>query len=91
MIRTIVVVLLVVAIWAGFMVLMFTHPGERSTELAEYFIENYQEDTGAGNAVAAIYLNYRVYDTLFEALLLLVAIVGIMHFFRGRRQEKQNE
>lgn len=85
MIRTVAVVLLVVITWVGFMALMITHPGERHTELAEYFIEHYHEDTGAGNAVAAIYLNYRVYDTLFEALLLLVAIIGIMHFFRGRR------
>lgn len=85
MIRTIASVLLIVLVWAGFMTLMFAHPGERDTQLAEYYIEHYREDTGAGNAVAAIYLNYRVYDTLFEALLLLVAILGIMHFFRGRR------
>ena len=44
---------------------------------------------GADNAVAAIYLNYRLYDTLFEALLLLIAIVGIIHFFRiGIRNDK---
>ncbi len=39
-------------------------------------------DTGATNAVAAIYLNYRVFDTIFEALLLLVSIIGIIHFSR---------
>lgn len=88
MIRTIAVVVLVVCTWAGFMVLMVEHPGERNLELSEYFIHNYEADTGAGNAVAAIYLNYRVYDTLFEALLLLIAIIGIMHFFKGRHHAK---
>jgi multisubunit Na+/H+ antiporter MnhB subunit len=88
MIRTIAVVLLIVLTWGGFAALMIAHPGERNTELARYYVEHYQEDTGAGNAVAAIYLNYRVYDTLFEALLLLVAIVGIMHFFEGRRRHE---
>ncbi len=88
MIRTVLVSLLILLTWAGLMVLVVSHPGGDDTELAEYYIENYEEDTGAGNAVAAIYLNYRVYDTLFEALLLLVAIVGIMHFFRvGVRRE----
>lgn len=53
-----------------------------SQSIAEYIVENFEADTGARNAVAAIYLNYRVYDTLFEALLLLIAVVGIMHFFK---------
>ena len=51
-------------------------------EPSRYILDNFVEDTGAQNAVAAIYLSYRVYDTVFEALLLLIAIVGIMHFFR---------
>lgn len=64
-------------------------PGVDEPELREYFVENFEAETGAENAVAAIYLNYRVYDTLFEALLLLIAIVGIIHFFRiGLRKDK---
>ena len=46
----------------------------------EYMIENYQEDTSAKNAVAAILLNYRMYDTMFEALILLTAIIGMKQF-----------
>lgn len=82
MIRTIAVTLLTGLTWLGTMYFAITYPGSGNTELAEYYIMRYATDTGAGNAVAAIYLNYRVYDTLFEALLLLIAIVGIMHFFR---------
>lgn len=51
-------------------------------EPAQYVLDNFTADTGAENAVAAIYLNYRIFDTLFEALLLLIAIIAIMHFFR---------
>ncbi len=65
--------------------------GVEEPQLREYFVENFQEDTGAENAVAAIYLNYRVYDTLFEALLLLIAIVGIIHFFRVGLRKDKNE
>lgn len=38
--------------------------------------------TGAQNLVAAVYLDYRLFDTLLEALLLLVAVIGISQFSR---------
>ncbi|MFP4330401.1 MAG: hypothetical protein ACOC45_08185 [Alkalispirochaetaceae bacterium] len=68
-------------------------PGESQGDVdpTAYILENFLEQTGAENAVAAIYLNYRVYDTLFEALLLLIAIVGIMHFFRIGSARDRNE
>lgn len=58
--------------------------GEREilpNEVSRYYIEHFTADTGAGNAVAAIYLNYRMYDTIFEALILVTSVVGMMHFF----------
>lgn len=64
---------------------------EEAQNPSAYILENFIEQTGAQNAVAAIYLNYRVYDTLFEALLLLIAIVGIMHFFRIGSPRDKNE
>lgn len=51
-------------------------------DLFHYYIENFREDTGAGNAVTAIYLNYRLFDTFFETLLLLVSVIGIIYFSR---------
>jgi len=36
-------------------------------------------DVGGENAVTAIYLGYRVYDTLFEALMLLISVIAITH------------
>ena len=95
MIRSILVSLLVATAFAGVIYLGNVHSDTASTgEITRYFIENYEADTGARNAVAAIYLNYRVYDTLFEALLLLIAIVGIVHFFKigaVQQREKRDE
>ena len=102
MIRTIIVTTFVALVFAGVILLANIYPNATfeagsgfeeaangTTAIAEYVLENFQEQTGAENAVAAIYLNYRVYDTLFEALLLLIAIVGIIHFFRiGIRNDK---
>ena len=53
-----------------------------SQQLSHYYITNFQQDTGALNAVTAIYLNYRLFDTFFETLLLLVSVIGIIYFSR---------
>jgi multicomponent Na+:H+ antiporter subunit B len=89
MIRTVLVTAFVGLVFVGVIILANLYPSagiDPSTtgmvDVPQYFLDNFQEHTGAENAVAAIYLNYRVYDTLFEALLLLIAIVGIIHFFR---------
>jgi multisubunit Na+/H+ antiporter MnhB subunit len=46
----------------------------------DYVVQNFEEDTHAKNAVASILLNYRMYDTMFEALILLAAIIGMNQF-----------
>ncbi len=51
-------------------------------ELQALVLQNYFTDTGALNSVASIYLNYRVFDTIFEALMLLVSVMGVIHFSR---------
>jgi multicomponent Na+:H+ antiporter subunit B len=51
-------------------------------EILIYYKNHYFADTSAQNAVTAIYLNYRVFDTLFEALMLLISVIGIIHFSR---------
>jgi len=39
----------------------------------------FSSDVGGENAVTAIYLGYRLYDTLFEALMLMVSVAAIIH------------
>ncbi len=57
-----------------------THSEELDPFLYDYMTERFEEDTAAHNAVAAILLNYRMYDTMFEALILLTAIIGMNQF-----------
>lgn len=44
-----------------------------------YLIEHSITETGSENMVTGIYLNYRVYDTLFEALLLIISVIGVIY------------
>ena len=55
-----------------------------------HVMENHTGETGALNAVTAIYLNYRWWDTLFEALVLLVSVLAVINFsWSGDRGPKQ--
>lgn len=44
---------------------------------SDYFIENAFEETSSKNIVTAIYLDYRLFDSFFEASILLIAVTGI--------------
>lgn len=48
--------------------------------LYQRVLSGFEAETGAHNAVAAVLLNYRMYDTMFEALILLTAIIGMQQF-----------
>ncbi|MDR2570030.1 MAG: DUF4040 domain-containing protein [Oscillospiraceae bacterium] len=50
-----------------------------NTYLKGQYLTRYQSDIGGENPVTAIYLGYRVYDTLFEALMLLISVLGVAH------------
>lgn len=43
-----------------------------------YYQQHYARDTGAGNIVAAIYLNYRIFDSMLETLMLLVSATAVV-------------
>lgn len=47
--------------------------------MADYYIENSYVLTGASNVVTSVYLYFRYYDTLFEALMLLFSIIGVIY------------
>jgi len=50
-----------------------------NTYLKYQYISRFAHDVGGENSVTAIYLVYRVYDTLFEALMLLVSVMAVIH------------
>jgi len=47
--------------------------------MAEHYIKYAVGETGSPNVVTAIYLNYRYYDTLFEALVLLFSVIAVIY------------
>ncbi len=59
-------------------------PGVGSTdnpsynETTEYYLENAVKDTNAPNAVAAIIIDYRGFDTLGETVVLFTAITSVL-------------
>ena len=57
----------------------FLPGGDANTYLKDQFISYFVEDVGGTNSVGAIYLGYRVYDTLFEALMLVISVVAVIH------------
>ncbi len=57
----------------------------------DYIVRNFEEDTHAKNAVASILLNYRMYDTMFEALILLAAIIGMNQFLPRESDMRRHE
>lgn len=44
------------------------------------------EESGVPNAVAAIYLRNRLYDTLFEVVVFSVAVLGVAFFLDGKER-----
>jgi len=89
MLRRIVVMVVCVIIAAGMIALFYTtgDSGLDATSAKLNILDNHFEYTGADNAVSAIYLNLRLWDTLFEALVLLVSAVAVISFSRSDDNE----
>lgn len=62
------------------MMVLLTHtPEQVAYSISNHYIKNAYIETGATNIVTSIYLVYRYYDTLFEALMLLFSIIGVVY------------
>lgn len=67
----------------------FTNYGEKLGQpLMEFFTTDFYAETGAKNAVAGIYLNYRMFDTLFEALMLMVSVMEVINVSWANKHEE---
>jgi len=76
-----------VLLFLGYIIIsstMLTYSITLTSEISEYFLENVLL-TGAINAVSAILLDFRVYDTLGEILIIFVTISGVI-MLTGRRK-----
>lgn len=54
----------------------------------DFFLNNGLNDTGSTNLVTGIYLDYRLFDSIFEAGILLVAVSGVMWISQHDIEEK---
>lgn len=71
-----------------------TFPEFGIAPLATLVMESTFSRGGGLNPVGSIYLNYRVFDTIFEALMLLISGVGVIHLIRyqgGTSHEQTKE
>ncbi len=71
-------------LFAMFFTLLLTNQTTYS-ETRELFwavMNNYSTQTQAENAVTSIYLNFRVFDTIFETLMLLISVIAAIHLSR---------
>ncbi len=80
--ETLLISMLLFCLWA-----ISTSVSESSVSInslsKDFFIRNGYANTGAKNIVAAIYLDYRLLDSVFESSLLLVTIAGVLHIAKS--------
>ena len=58
-------------------------PANAGTPIRDYLLQHGAADTGAINLVTAVYLGYRLYDTLGEAIVLLLAVSAVLFFLES--------
>ncbi|HCP32727.1 TPA: hypothetical protein DIT45_05780 [Candidatus Acetothermia bacterium] len=74
--------------FCALLVMMFDYHGARE-EAGVTYITKGTIDTGAANLVSAIYLNYRLFDTLFELLVFSVAVLGVRFYLAQQRGNEE--
>ncbi|MDW7669186.1 MAG: hypothetical protein SCJ93_10205 [Bacillota bacterium] len=52
------------------------------TTTKDYYIENSLYETGSRNIVTGIYLDYRLFDSIFETSLLLITVSGVTFMYK---------
>jgi len=52
------------------------------TTTKDYYVENSLYETGSRNIVTGIYLDYRLFDSIFETSLLLITVSGITFMYK---------
>jgi len=56
--------------------------GEGSLRMAKYYIEGAAAKTGSANLVTGVLFDFRGYDTLGEAVVLVTAVLGVLTILR---------
>ena len=56
--------------------------GEGTLRMAKAYIEGASEKTGSANLVTGVVFDFRAYDTLGEATVLVTAVLGVITILR---------
>ncbi len=75
-------IFMIVVIFIVFIKISDTPKQNLDFSSAEYYIEKTVDETSAKNTVTGIYLDYRYFDTIFEAAIFLVTVNGILFLSR---------
>lgn len=78
MIKKILLSLMLIALLINFYISINEITVYVDDSIKEYFVQNSFPETGSENIVSAIYLDYRLFDSIFEASILLVVVTGII-------------
>lgn len=78
MIKKIVLSLMLITIFVSFYTSIDEISDYIDSSNKKYFAQSAIVETGSKNIVTAIYLDYRLFDSIFEASILLVAVSGII-------------
>ncbi len=78
MIKSIVLIGMLISILLSFIFSLDDSKKHLNTSSKDYYISNSLEETGSKNIVTGIYLDYRLFDSLFEAAILLISVSGII-------------
>lgn len=76
---TIIILLIIAFFLFGAIKINYGYP---ASGVSQYYLSHGVADTGALNIVTAIYLDYRVYDTLGEATVFFAAALGVFMLLR---------
>ncbi len=87
--RIVLSALLVILLFTVVTHMTMEYPERHEPVLSAYIIEHFKEDAHTDNAVTAVLLNYRMFDTMFEVLILLTAIIGMKQFLPGPKDLQQ--
>ena len=82
-----VLALVLVLFFCAFLFLGAGYHGPQGTGANPYLREGASE-TGAVNLVSGIYLNYRLYDSLFELIIFSMAVLGVRFYLNADESKK---
>lgn len=89
--RRLIILIFVIVISIGAIFIHESYSENMSPDAYNTYIERGYEETKVSNLVSAIYLNYRVFDTIFETLLLAISVTAVVYFAAPWEIHKEDE